>query len=144
MVGQPAKALGVYLPKLRAVPADNEAKVTKACQEARRAAHLPCAWWHRRQVVAGGVTPALAWALVTQPLRKVDHKLFNSAVRMGVCNGRWVSASADLVVLMVSGHNSSVLYQSARRLDALLSAACRRCGPEALDQWLDAAPFWSR
>eukprot|EP00969_Alexandrium_andersonii_P018665 814987-Alexandrium_andersonii.AAC.1 len=82
MVGKPAKALGAYLLGLWAAPASNETKVTKASQEARRTAHLLCAWWRRRQVVAGGVARALAWALVIQPLRKIDYKLYNSSVRM--------------------------------------------------------------
>eukprot|EP00969_Alexandrium_andersonii_P016611 727975-Alexandrium_andersonii.AAC.1 len=80
--GNPAKALGVVLPGPRQPHAEwLQAKVTKACREARRVAHLPVTWVHRRQVTAGGVVPSLSWAQLCKPLRRVDVKLFNAAVR---------------------------------------------------------------
>eukprot|EP00969_Alexandrium_andersonii_P032483 1418521-Alexandrium_andersonii.AAC.1 len=62
--GDTTKALGVMLP----VPCMHvikvyEDKVDNSVYEARGASILPIPWKRHRQVVGGGVTSALAWAL---------------------------------------------------------------------------------
>eukprot|EP00969_Alexandrium_andersonii_P279024 12331806-Alexandrium_andersonii.AAC.1 len=62
--GDSTKALGVMLPvPCMRVTEAYEAKLGKSIYEARRTSILPIPWKRRRQVVGGGVTSGLAWAL---------------------------------------------------------------------------------
>eukprot|EP00969_Alexandrium_andersonii_P116950 5171415-Alexandrium_andersonii.AAC.1 len=64
--------------------------LSRSIAEARRAALLPIDWRHKRLVVAGGATVALAWAQVCKPMRCADRLAYDAAVRVGICNRRRV------------------------------------------------------